>query len=66
MITWLLGVSRYPLAPFLLTPIIGAEDNTPEGPYNKAHTRARNCVKRYIGPATKFRSDGTDGPEGRR
>ncbi|XP_063911205.1 putative nuclease HARBI1 [Zophobas morio] len=47
--TWLLGDSGYPLAPFLLTPIIGAEDNTPEGRYNKAHIRARNCVERCIG-----------------
>lgn len=47
--TWLIGDSGYPLQPFLMTPFIGAAENTPESRYNAAHIRARNVVERAIG-----------------
>ncbi|KAG5870318.1 hypothetical protein JTB14_038401 [Gonioctena quinquepunctata] len=47
--TWLLGDSGYPLQPFLLTPIVGADPNTPDGRYTESHVRTRNVVERCIG-----------------
>jgi hypothetical protein len=47
--SWLLGVSGYPLEPFLLTPIIGADPGTPAGRYTRAHISTRNSVERCIG-----------------
>ncbi|KAG5859782.1 hypothetical protein JTB14_031177, partial [Gonioctena quinquepunctata] len=47
--TWLLGDSCYPLQPFLLTPIVGADPNTPDGRYTESHVRTRNVVERCIG-----------------
>ncbi|KAK4886065.1 hypothetical protein RN001_002336 [Aquatica leii] len=46
---WLIGDSGYPLQPFLLTPILNAEENSPEGRYNRSHIRARNCIERCFG-----------------
>ncbi|KAG5868342.1 hypothetical protein JTB14_013825 [Gonioctena quinquepunctata] len=48
-LTWLLGDSGYPLQPFLLTPIVGADPNTPDGRYTESHVRTRNVVERCIG-----------------
>lgn len=54
--SWLIGDAGYPLQPWLMVPIQGAEDNTPEGRYNIIHRRARNCVERCIGTLkTRFR-----------
>ncbi|KAJ8964593.1 hypothetical protein NQ317_000078, partial [Molorchus minor] len=47
--SWLLGDSGYPLQPFLLTPIVDADPETPNGRYTYAHIRARNPVERCIG-----------------
>jgi hypothetical protein len=47
--TWLLGDSGYPLEPYLLTPIEGANHEMPEGRYTQAHKTTRNCVERCIG-----------------
>lgn len=47
--TWLIGDSGYPLQPFLLTPVIGAPDNSPESRYTRRHCTARNSVERCIG-----------------
>ncbi|XP_018567992.1 putative nuclease HARBI1 [Anoplophora glabripennis] len=46
---WFLGDSGYPLQPWLLTPIEGAQENTPEGRYTAAHIRVRNTVERCNG-----------------
>lgn len=47
--SWLLGDSGYPQEPWLMTPIRGAPEDSPEGRYTRALTRTRNCVKRCIG-----------------
>lgn len=47
--SWLIGDSGYPLQPFLLTPIIDADPETPEGRYTYTHIRARNTIGRCIG-----------------
>nr|XP_023027765.1 putative nuclease HARBI1 [Leptinotarsa decemlineata] len=44
---WLLGDSGYPLQPRLMTPIVNALPNTPEGRYTQAHCSARNCIERF-------------------
>ncbi|XP_018909951.2 putative nuclease HARBI1 [Bemisia tabaci] len=46
---WLLGDSGYPLQPWLLTPIVGADPDSPQGRYTKAHILARNTVERVNG-----------------
>lgn len=46
---YILGDSAYPLSPYLLTPIVGAAPNTPEGQYTRVFTRVRNTVERSIG-----------------
>ncbi|KAJ8913074.1 hypothetical protein NQ315_006575 [Exocentrus adspersus] len=47
--SWLLGDSGYPQQPWLMTPFLNAQPNTPEANYNYAHIRARNSVERCIG-----------------
>lgn len=47
--SWLIGDSGYPQEPWLMTPFRGVAEDTPEGRYNSALTRARNCVERCIG-----------------
>lgn len=47
--TFLLGDSGYPLQPWLLTPILNAEENTPEWHYTRAHMHTRNVIERVIG-----------------
>nr|CAH7743530.1 unnamed protein product [Callosobruchus chinensis] len=46
---WFLGDSAYPLRPWLLTPIVNAEPNTPDEHYTNLHTTCRNMVERCIG-----------------
>lgn len=43
------GDSGYPLQPWLLTPVLAAEDNSPESNYNKMHCSMRNVVERLNG-----------------
>lgn len=43
--TWLIGDSGYPIEPWLMTPIQGAQPNTPQERYNRAFTKARNCIE---------------------
>ncbi|KAJ8913374.1 hypothetical protein NQ315_008766 [Exocentrus adspersus] len=46
--SWLLRDSGYPQQPWLMTPFLNAQPNTPEANYNYAHIRARNKrVLRY-------------------
>ncbi|CAB3256809.1 unnamed protein product [Arctia plantaginis] len=45
---WLLGDSGYPQRPWLMTPILHAEEGTPEAHYNDMHTRTRFTVERCI------------------
>ncbi|RVE53078.1 hypothetical protein evm_002175 [Chilo suppressalis] len=40
------GDSGYAQRPYMMTPILGAEENSPEGHYNKLHATARNTVER--------------------
>jgi len=40
--------SGYPHEPWLMTPIRGAPEDSPEGRYTRALTRTRNCVERCI------------------
>lgn len=47
--TWLLGDAGYPLQPWLMTPVLNAEENTPEGAYTRAHIRTRNVIERFNG-----------------
>lgn len=42
--TWLIGDSGYPLQPWLMTPILDAAPNTPDGRYTRAHCRAGTDV----------------------
>lgn len=43
------GDSGYPLEPWLLTPVLNAEENSPEARYTHMHVKARNCVERCFG-----------------
>ncbi|RVE44229.1 hypothetical protein evm_011128 [Chilo suppressalis] len=45
-VVFLLGDSGYAQRPYMMTPILGAEENSPEGHYNKLHATARNTVER--------------------
>ncbi|KAE8744189.1 hypothetical protein FOCC_FOCC009197 [Frankliniella occidentalis] len=46
---WLLGDSGYPLQPWLMTPLPGAPEGTPEYHYTQLHGKVRNAVERCIG-----------------
>ncbi|XP_060810111.1 putative nuclease HARBI1 [Amyelois transitella] len=43
------GDSGYPLRKFLMTPVVNALPETPEGHYTNVHVRARNVIERTIG-----------------
>ncbi|CAG4940186.1 unnamed protein product [Parnassius apollo] len=43
------GDSGYPLEPLLLTPILNAEENTPQSRYTNTHIRSRNNIERCFG-----------------
>ncbi|XP_050673442.1 putative nuclease HARBI1 [Leptidea sinapis] len=45
----LLGDSGYPLRRYLMTPIDGAPDDSPEGHYNAKHKRVRSTIERTFG-----------------
>lgn len=45
----MLGDSGYALRPWLLTPIMNAEANSPEDRYNIAHRRIRSLIERTNG-----------------
>lgn len=47
--SWLIGDSGYPQQPWLMTPFLNAQPNTPEARYNHAHINARNCIERCNG-----------------
>lgn len=47
--TWLIGDAGYPLQPYLMTPYLNPNENSPESRYNQSHSRARNCIERCIG-----------------
>lgn len=47
--SWLLGDSGYPQQPWLMTPILNAQQGSPQERYNSRHASARNCVERCIG-----------------
>ncbi|XP_031358778.1 putative nuclease HARBI1 [Photinus pyralis] len=47
--SWLLGDSGYPLEPFLLTPIEGANPQTPEGRYTTATKQSEILLKGVLG-----------------
>ncbi|CAG4962773.1 unnamed protein product [Parnassius apollo] len=51
---WLLGDSGYPLEPCLLTPILNAEENTPQSQYTNTHIRSRNSIERCFGVLKSF------------
>lgn len=54
--TWLLGDSGYPQQPWLMTPIAGAQPNSPEERYNQVHASGRNPIERTNGVLkTRFR-----------
>ncbi|XP_050064959.1 putative nuclease HARBI1, partial [Aphis gossypii] len=46
---FLIGDSGYPLRPWLLTPFLNAEPNTPEYRFNKTFCHARSCIERCNG-----------------
>lgn len=46
---WLIVDLGYPLEPFVVTPYLNSNADTPEARYNKAHISARNTVERTIG-----------------
>ncbi|KAJ8911985.1 hypothetical protein NQ315_003267 [Exocentrus adspersus] len=45
--TWLLGDSGYPQEPWLMTPVLNAPPDSPEGRYNAALVRARTLKMRF-------------------
>ncbi|XP_030028301.2 putative nuclease HARBI1 isoform X2 [Manduca sexta] len=45
----LLGDSGYPLRRYLMTPVVGALDDSPAGNYNAIHKRARSTIERTFG-----------------
>uniref|UniRef100_A0A6P7GR91 Putative nuclease HARBI1 n=1 Tax=Diabrotica virgifera virgifera TaxID=50390 RepID=A0A6P7GR91_DIAVI len=47
--TWLLGDSGYPQQPWLMTPVPGAQPNSPEERFNQAHASGRNHIERTNG-----------------
>lgn len=47
--TWLLGDSGYPQQPWLMTPVLNAQNGSAEERYNVRHASARNCVERCFG-----------------
>lgn len=46
---WLLGDSGFPIEPWLLTPFLNCEENTPEERYNRCHKSTRNIIERCFG-----------------
>lgn len=49
MLNAYIGDSGYPLRPWLLTPFLNAEPNTPEYRFNKTFCHARSCIERCNG-----------------
>lgn len=49
MFYYLIGDSGYALRKNLMTPILNAEEGSPEGYYYSKHVSARNVVERTIG-----------------
>ncbi|KAI4455441.1 hypothetical protein MML48_9g00016288 [Holotrichia oblita] len=47
--TWLVGNSGYPQQPWLMTPILHANEGTPEFRYTERQIQARNCIERCFG-----------------
>lgn len=46
---YLLGDSGYPIQPWLMTPFLNPQSNSPEEIYNHMHRQARNTVERGFG-----------------
>lgn len=45
----IIGDSGYALRPWLLTPFLNVEPNTPEYRFNQSFCRARSCIERCNG-----------------
>lgn len=47
----MIGDSGYTVSPVILTPIIGADPETPAGRYTQAHSSTRSTARRAFGHA---------------